>query len=64
MQKKTKKLFDLSDLSDEAAANLVICLIHQASYLLGRQLRRLERDSLREGGFTELLYRARSSERR
>jgi len=43
----------------EAAANTMICLIHQANYLLDQQLRQLERQFLAEGGFTERLYRAR-----
>ena len=59
---------DRSDLSDpyffktappETAANTLICLINQASFLLGRQLQRLEQNFLREGGFTERLYRER-----
>lgn len=43
----------------EDAANMVICLIHQANYLLDQQLRSLEASFLRDGGFTERLYRAR-----
>jgi four helix bundle suffix protein len=45
--------------SPETAANTVICLIHQANYLLDQQLRQLEKAFLQEGGFTERLYRAR-----
>jgi len=45
--------------SSEAAANTLICLIHQANYLLDRQLRSLEAAFLAEGGFTEKLYHAR-----
>ncbi|MDZ7316343.1 MAG: four helix bundle suffix domain-containing protein [candidate division KSB1 bacterium] len=45
--------------SAEVAANTLICLINQASYLLGRQLQKLEQDFLKEGGFTERLYRER-----
>lgn len=48
----------------EVAANTLLCLINQASFLLARQLARLERDFLREGGFTEKLYRTRKQERR
>jgi len=67
---------DLSDLSDksdayrirtaspEVAANTLICLINQASYLLRRQLQGLERQFLAEGGFTERLYRERQARRR
>ncbi len=47
----------------ETAANTVVCLIHQANYLLDRQLRALEEQFLREGGITERLYRARQSAR-
>jgi four helix bundle suffix protein len=47
----------------EIAANTIICLIHQANYLLDRQLRSLEKDFLEEGGFTERLYHARSQAR-
>jgi four helix bundle suffix protein len=49
----------VEEASPEAAANTVICLIHQASYLLDQQLRQLEERFLDEGGFTERLYRAR-----
>jgi len=69
-------LSDLSDLSDrrdpynirtasaEEAANTLLCLIHQASYLLKRQLERLEQQFLEEGGFTERLYRQRKAFRK
>jgi restriction system protein len=50
--------------SPEIAANTLICLIHQANYLLDQQLRQLEKRFLDEGGFTERLYRARSARRR
>lgn len=46
--------------SPEIAANTTICLIHQTNYLLDQQLRALEKEFLKEGGFTERLYRARS----
>ncbi len=45
----------------EVAANTLICLIHQTNYLLDQQLRQLEKAFLSEGGFTERLYKARSS---
>lgn len=50
--------------SAEVAANALICLINQASYLLRRQLQGLERQFLAEGGFTERLYRERQARRR
>jgi restriction system protein len=45
--------------SAEIAANAAICLVHQTNYLLDQQLRALEKEFLREGGFTEKLYHAR-----
>ncbi len=57
----------LSDLmktaSPEVAANTMLCLVNQASYLLHRQLERLERDFLEHGGFTERLHAARTQRR-
>jgi len=47
----------------EIAANAAICLIHQTNYLLDQQLRSLEKAFLKEGGFTERLYRTRSQYR-
>ncbi len=49
--------------SAEAAANTLICLIQQASYLLGRQLQTLEEQFSSEGGFTERMYRQRQRRR-
>jgi four helix bundle suffix protein len=46
------------------AANTLICLINQASFLLGRQMQTLEKSFLSEGGFTERLYRERQARRR
>ncbi|GBE05245.1 S23 ribosomal protein [bacterium BMS3Abin10] len=48
----------------EVAANTMICLIHQTNYLLDKQLRALEQAFLKEGGFTERLYHARSGSRK
>lgn len=47
----------------EFAANVAICLIHQTNYLLDRQLRSLEDDFLKNGGFTERLYQSRKGKR-
>ena len=47
----------------EIAANTIICVIHQTNYLLDQQLRALEKAFLKEGGFTERLYHARSRAR-
>jgi restriction system protein len=48
----------------ENAANVLICLIQQATFLLGRLLRRLERDFASQGGITEKLHRIRTNSRR
>lgn len=55
--------YELNVASPEVAANTIICLVHQASYLLGRQLRSLEQQFLKEGGFTERLYQMRYQSR-
>lgn len=44
----------------ELAGNAMLCAIHQAAYLLRRQIQRQEKDFLEKGGFTENLYRTRS----
>jgi four helix bundle suffix protein len=45
-------------------ANAVICLIHQANYLLDQQIVALERGFVTSGGYTEQLAAARLAERR
>ncbi len=47
----------------EVVANIAICLIHQATYLLDRQIKRLARDFLKEGGLRERMTRARLAAR-
>ena len=47
----------------EAAANTLLCLIHQANYLLDKQVAALEKSFLEEGGFTEKLYKTRREKR-
>lgn len=49
--------------SPETAANTLVCVIHQTNYLLDQQLRALEKEFLKEGGFTERLYHARTQMR-
>ena len=56
--------YSIATASPEVAANTLICLINQASFLLRRQLQRLEAQFLAEGGFTERLYRERQMRRR
>ncbi|MCC7390443.1 MAG: four helix bundle protein [Phycisphaerales bacterium] len=48
----------------ETVANIAICLIHQANYLLDRQLQRLEADFLANGGIRERMTKARLQHRR
>lgn len=48
----------------ETIANIAICLIHQANYLLDQQIRRLEQDFLKEGGLRERMTRARLESRK
>jgi restriction system protein len=48
----------------EIAANTLICLVHQANYLLDQLLRQLEKQFLEKGGFTERLYHQRQKSRR
>jgi restriction system protein len=45
------------------AANAIICLIHQANSLLDRQIAGLERQFIKEDGYTERLAAARIEER-
>jgi four helix bundle suffix protein len=45
-------------------ANALICLIHQANYLLDQQIAALERGFVKGGGYTEQLAAARIAERR
>ena len=47
----------------EVVANIIICIIHQANYLLDQQIRRLEQDFLNEGGVRERMTRARLTAR-
>lgn len=41
------------------AANCIICLIHQANYLLDKQLQALEKAFVEEGGYSENLFHRR-----
>ncbi len=48
----------------ETVANIAHCLIHQANYLLDRQIQRLEKDFLEKGGIRERMTRARVEHRK
>ncbi len=47
----------------ETLANIALCLIHQANYLLDQQIRRLEKDFISKGGLRERMTRARVQKR-
>jgi four helix bundle suffix protein len=51
----------IEESSAQVAANTLICLIHQANYLLDQLLKQLEQQFLKEGGFTEKLYHSRQN---
>ena len=55
---------DKTLLKQEVAANTMICLINQETYLLGRQITKLAMNFKENGGFTERLYRVRSENRK
>lgn len=48
----------------DVVANIAICLIHQANFLLDQQIRRLEVDFVESGGIRERMTRARATHRR
>lgn len=43
----------------EVIANIAICLIHQANYLIDQQLKTLEREFIEQGGLRERMTKAR-----
>lgn len=53
----------LSHADPAVVANAVICLIHQANYLLDQQISALERSFIHEGGYSENLAAARRRQR-
>jgi restriction system protein len=56
--------FWLTHADPAVVANTLICLIHQANYLLDRQIAGLERQFIQEGGYSERLHAARLENRR
>lgn len=61
-----KKLYSpwLDHRDPAVVANALICLIHQANYLLDRQIHGLERQFVEGGGYSERLAAARLEKRR
>ena len=49
--------------SAEAVANVALCLINQANYLLDRHVRRLEQDFIQNGGIRERMTKVRLAAR-
>ena len=45
--------------SAEEACNAMICLINQTTYLLDKQMAKLENDFIKKGGYSEHLYKKR-----
>lgn len=48
----------------DVVANIAICCIHQANYLLDQQLKSLEKDFVKNGGIRERMTKARLEQRR
>ncbi|MGH9891915.1 MAG: four helix bundle suffix domain-containing protein, partial [bacterium] len=61
-KKKYSRWLEASD--PAVMANALICLIHQANYLLDRQIHGLERQFVEGGGYSERLAAARLEKRR
>jgi four helix bundle suffix protein len=62
--RKTPQTFELyrefvETRSPEVIANIAICLIHQANYLIDQQLKTLEQEFIEQGGLRERMTRAR-----
>lgn len=55
--------YDIEKANQTTAANTLICLINQATYLLKRQLNTQANKFTEEGGFTERLYKTRKARR-
>lgn len=48
----------------EKAANTAICIIHQVNYLLDRQIKSLEEKFIKEGGWSENIFKKRDQARK
>ncbi|MFH1631507.1 MAG: four helix bundle suffix domain-containing protein [bacterium] len=62
-ENRSYKTYETYIADRSAAANTAICLIHQACYLLDKQLVALGNEFLQQGGFTERMYKKRREER-
>ena len=50
--------------SPEGAGNAMVCLINQTNFLLDRQIKALEQRFIKQGGYTERLFKQRMEERK
>ncbi len=60
--KKAEVVYDFTFMDTRppaVVANIAICLIHQTNYLIDKQLLRLEKDYLEQGGLRERMTRLR-----
>ena len=48
----------------DVCANIMVCLINQCNFLLDRQIRRLEKDFVKQGGLREKMFKARLNYRK
>ncbi|MCH7905222.1 MAG: four helix bundle protein [Armatimonadetes bacterium] len=53
----------IEEKSRETAANTMVCVIHQANFLLDRLMKELEKSFIEAGGFTERMHGVRSQNR-
>lgn len=49
----------IEEKTPETAANTLICVIYQTTFLLDRTIKQLEEQFKREGGFSERMHRVR-----
>lgn len=61
---RTYKTYSSYLQNPEDFANCLICLIHQANFLLDQQLKSLEQKFITQGGYTENLFKKRLHARR
>ena len=66
--RKTPQTFDIyrefvETRPPEVIANIAICLIHQANYLIDQQLKTLEKEFVEQGGLRERMTRVRLANR-
>jgi four helix bundle suffix protein len=59
MSNRTYETYKSYTADAESSANVAICLIHQANYLLDKQIQSLEKQFVEEGGYTEQLFKKR-----